>query len=69
MSCNPSVGGLAKGILVREVDALDGLMVLANFRITHCWTPNPSSERRCYACRGSSKLASNSHVMLCVQNL
>ncbi len=76
MSCNPAVGGVAKGHLVREVDALGGVMgevadaVGIQFRLLNTsrgpavWSPRAQCDKQLYRVKMREVLESQPHLFI-----
>ena len=74
MSCNPAMGGVAKGQIVREVDALGGYSGIVSdhsmvqFRMLNMskgpamWSPRTQNDRMMFAAKWRSMLESHSNI-------
>ena len=76
MSCNPAIGGIAKGHLVREVDALGGIMgeitdaVGIQFRLLNTsrgpavWSPRAQCDKQAYRLKMRELLESQPNLTI-----
>lgn len=81
MSCNPAMGGVAKGQLVREIDALGGLSGIVSdesgvqFRMLNkskgpaMWSPRCQSDRMLYAQKMREKLEEKENLFFRQDNV